>query len=331
MTPADGLIGQRLGGYRIAAQIGRGGMAAVYRARDEETGTEVALKVLPLDQLADPRDAERFAREAELAARLQHRHIVSVLGAGREGRYLYLAMELVEGETLRERLRREGHLPTDEALRLGAQLLEAVAVAHEHRIVHRDLKPDNALITPAGDLKILDFGVARLEGTATLTGPGEVAGTPEYMAPEQILGEPVGPEADLYAAGVMLYEMLAGSPPFAAESPATLVYHQLNEDPPAPSTRNPHLPRALDRLVLRLLDKLPENRGGSARHALDELERIRRHRALTRLPAGTRAAAEEAEAADTELRTAAFHPRFVGRQRELATLEGHVRALGGGG
>ena len=327
MMASDPLIGQPLGGYRLAELIGRGGKGAVYRARDVETGSEVALKVLPLDQMSDPRDAQRFEREAELASHLSHPHIVSVTGAGRDGGYLYLAMELVEGETLRERLRRDGHLPTDVALRLAAQLLAALAAAHAHHIVHRDIKPENAVITASGDLKILDFGVARMEGTAVLTGAGEVAGTPQYMAPEQILGEPVGPEADLYAAGALIYEMLAGVPPFAAESPATLVYHQLNEDPPAPSSRNPHLPRDLDRLVLRLLDKLPENRCGTAQRALAELERIRRHRHLTRLPG----AAKDGADADQELRVASFRPRFVGRERELEALTGYVRSLGEGG
>ena len=323
---ADPLIGRELGGYRLQESIGRGGMAAVYRAREVETGAAVALKVMPLEWMSDPRDAQRFEREAEAASRLHHPQIVGMLGSGRDGGYLYLAMELVEGETLKQRLERDGRLPQAMALGLGAQLLGALAAAHQHGVVHGDIKPANIVVTRAGDLKLLDFGVARLQGAATLSGPGEVTGTPEYMAPEQILGDAVGPEADLYAAGVLLYEVLTGVPPFAAESAATLIYHQLNEEPQAPSARNPHLPRDLDRFILSLLDKLPENRGTSAERALADLERIRRRSQLTRLPGDP----EEVTAAQ-EMRGSKFQPRFVGRGPELEIFDGYRQALGDGG
>lgn len=327
MNVTDPLIGQTIGGYRIVGLVGRGGMGSVYRARDEDLRRDIALKLLRLDDLAEEREAERFRREARLAAALSHPNIVSIHGTGSEAGYLYLAMELVEGQSLRQRLRDiSGACPVDEALGIAEQVLQALSASHAAGIVHRDIKPENILIRPDGTVKVLDFGVARLEGGTVLTRADELLGTVEYMAPEQVLGDTVGPASDLYAAGVVLYEMLTGSQPFAAESAATLVYHQLNEVPPSPSLLNPAVSRALDTLLLALLDKLPENRPGTAGMALGTLRDARQRQQVATLAGDASATVETAEDAPGSDTTLDHAFRFTGRQSELETLEAHVAA-----
>ena len=330
MAVNDPLIGQRLGGCEIVDLIGRGGMGQVYRARDEGRGHDIALKLLNLDHLEDLREIQRFQREAALAAKLDHPNIVSIYGSGRDRGFLYLAMELVEGESLRRLLRGQGRLSLDQALAIAVQVFQALEAAHEHHIVHRDIKADNIIVQEDGMAKVLDFGVAKMEGGTVLTRADEILGTVEYMAPEQILGDPIGPAADLYAAGVLLYEMLTGSLPFTGDSPATLVYHQLNEEPRAPSFLNPAVPRSADRLVLKLLDKLPENRYPSAGAAFNALAEIRRRHQMFAVPGLDRVESEEAEA-EEEIRTRDFRPRFVGRQAEMEALGGYFDGLDRGG
>jgi tetratricopeptide (TPR) repeat protein len=268
-------IGAYLADYEIVELIGRGGMGSVYRVRDRE-GDEWALKVLALDELGDLREAERFEREALMVQDLKHEHIVDVHATGRVQGFLYMAMELVEGVSLREVLRREKKLEMRRAVGLASQVAAALHCAHMHGVVHRDIKAENILLRADGRIKVLDFGVASMEGTSALTRANEIVGTVEYMAPEQILGEPVRPATDLYALGVLLYEMLVGALPFAAETPATLVYHQLNEEARPPSYANPLVPQAIDQLVLRLLDKEMENRPPSALVVQETLEGIDR-------------------------------------------------------
>jgi len=243
MLPNGSSPGRKFGNYRITDVLGSGGMGTVYRARDESRNLDVALKVMDLDQIADARDVERFEREARLASRLDHPNVVHIVGTGEEHGCVYLAMELVEGESLRSLIRdHQGGLPVELALDISGQILSALGAAHEAGIVHRDIKPENVIRRPDGMIKVLDFGVARIEGAMALTRPNDFVGTVEYMAPEQILAEGIGPGVDLYASGVMLYEMLTGSLPFSGDSPATLVYHQLNEDPRPPSVLHPDFP-----------------------------------------------------------------------------------------
>ena len=328
-TMTDPLIDHQLGDYRIAELIGRGGMGRVYRASDP-AGSEIALKVLALDEIDDLSEISRFDREVQMVSSLHHENIVSAYTSGRAAGYLYMAMELVHGTTLREQLR-SGHKPElNLALAVAAQVLAALEYAHQHGVVHRDIKPENVLLTADGHAKVLDFGVAKLDSATALTRANEVLGTIEYMAPEQILGETPTPAIDLYALGVLLYEMLTGRLPFAGESPATLVYHQLNEEAPAPSSLNPNLPRPLDRLVLRLLDKEPDNRPASAAQARFDLEEIIRQLQMTDLPI---AALDQQVDQDPEqeLRTRHFRPRFVGRQAESDALHNHFDALAAGG
>lgn len=321
------LIGHRFGGYRITDVVGRGGMGTVYRARDENLDRDVALKVLPLDDADDTREAERFQREGRLAARLQHPNIVGVYGAGTGDGYLYLAMELVAGQPLRSRMRQKPGLSIDEALSIGAQVLEAVVAAHDGGITHRDIKPDNILLREDGTVKVLDFGVAKIEDGTLLTRADEILGTVEYMAPEQIMGEKVGPATDLYAVGVLLYEMITGVLPVSGDSPATLVYHQLNEEPHAPSLLNVEIPRNLDHFVLRLLEKLPEDRYGSAAEALEELTEIRRRRELGNVPGLD----EEVGGGETLPQGKHLQPRFTGRESELESLKAHFDSVAEGG
>jgi tetratricopeptide (TPR) repeat protein len=329
MAARDPLIGTRMCGYLITDLIGRGGMGTVYRARDEEGAEEVALKVLPVAQLHDVGEADRFHREAKLAAGLDHPNIVSTFGSGSESGHLYIAMELVEGISLRQLLRREGRLLLGQTLSVAAQVLAGLEAAHGRQVVHRDIKAENVIIRQDGTAKILDFGVAKLESSAGLPQVNEILGTVEYMAPEQIRGDPTGPAADLYAAGVLIYEMLTGCLPFTGDSPAALVYRRLNHEPHGPSFLNPGLPRSLDRFVLRLLDRRPENRFDSTTAALAALGVIRRGQQTLAVPKiateGLQTPAEE------EMLSPDLQPAFVGRQPELERLRAPYDALGSGG
>lgn len=329
-TVQDPLIGRTIGGYELLDLVGSGGMGTVYRARAVGGQIHVAVKLLRLDRLDDLRDVQRFRREAEIAADLIHPNIVSVFESGSEDGFLYMCMELIEGQALRQVLRQRGHLPVDQAMGIATQILEALQEAHDHDIIHRDIKAENVLLQEDGTAKVLDFGVAKVQSATVLTQANEILGTVEYMAPEQILGDPVGPATDLYAAGVLLYEMLTGSLPFTGDAPATLVYHQLNEEPQAPSMLNEAVNRPLDRFVLGLLDKLPENRPPSAADALVVLREIRRRHDMLDLdiPDAERSADEIEE---TELRTRDFRPRFIGRQSEVNQLDSHLDQLKEGG
>ena len=323
MAANDELIGYTFDDYRITDVIGSGGMGSVYRAWDEMLERDVALKVVSTD--GEARSAERFLREARLAAKLDHNNIVRVYRSGQGDGYLYLAMEFIEGRSLRSLLKENGGgvVSIDESLSIAHQFLEAMRAAHENDIVHRDIKPENILLKAEGTVKILDFGIAKVPHEAFLTRADEILGTVEYMAPEQILGESVGPAADLYAAGVVLYEMLTGALPVSGDSPATLVYHQLNEDPIAPSVHNPSVPSLLDRFVLQLLEKLPEDRFTSAADAIDALLDIQRRRELGDIT--------RAESQEYGLRTRDFQPRFTGRRAELETLTSAFDSLSDGG
>lgn len=231
---------------------------------------------------------------------------------------------LVASEPLRDVLRGEGRLPVERAVRVVEQVLGALAAAHERGIVHGDIKPENVLISGGSDAQVLGFGVASLSSANALDQLNGLTGASTYMAPEQILGEAGGPESDLYAAGVLLYELLAGVPPFRAESPAAMVYYQLNEAPAPPSAHSPGV-QDLDDLVLRLLDKLPAERGGSAAAVLEELRGIRRRRENTSLPGV--APGEPAEEPGARI----SGPRFVGRQAELDALTAPLASLDRGG
>ena len=323
----DKLIGHSFDDYRIIDVVGRGGMGTVYRAWDEVLRRDVALKVMLAE--ADRRARERFLREAQFAAKLDHENIVRVYRGGSDEGYLYLAMEFIEGQSLRALLGHNGGgVPVPQALSIAHQLLSALSAAHENNIVHRDIKPENILLRQEGGVKILDFGVAKVQNEAFLTRADEILGTVEYMAPEQILGEELGPAVDLYAVGAVLYELLVGRLPFSGDSPATLVYHQLNEDPQPPSFHNPAVPTSLDRLVLQLLEKLPEDRFASADEALSDLLDVQRRQAMGEI---SDLEVEQDGEKQRGLRSREFRPRFTGRRAELGILTRNFDDLAGGG
>jgi len=253
-----------LGGrYVLGEVLGTGGMAAVWRARDEVLGRDVAVKILSPQYAADPGFLARFDREARHAARLSHPRLVTVFDCGVDGTTPFIVMELVTGRTLRQVLDEAGMLPAGEAVRVAAEVCEALEVAHAAGLVHRDIKPAN-IVLAGGQVKVLDFGIARAEGATRVTGTVGVLGTAAYLSPEQASGRPAGPQADLYSLGCVLFEMLTGAPPFSADSAVGLAYRQVHDDPGPPSVRRPGLPRRLDQVTAQLLAKDPAARPPSA-------------------------------------------------------------------
>ncbi len=262
--------------YRILGLLGRGGMGVVYRALDQHTGREVALKLLAADRVRGV-DGERFRREARAAAALDHPNIAKVLEIGEHQGHPFLAMPLYEGETLKKRLDRADEIapmPLAEIVSIAAQLTSALETAHSAGIVHRDLKPANLMLTRGGRLKLLDFGLAVWEGSSRLTDSGGAVGTLAFMAPEQLRGEEVDARADLWSFGAVLYEMLAGRPPFVKgphESLQDLMQKVLEREPPPLDEARPDTPAVLARIVQRCLQKDPAARWASAREIVDEL------------------------------------------------------------
>ena len=250
------------GRYRLERSLGQGGMATVFAARDEELHRPVAVKLLAENLGHDPELRARFLREARLAARLSHPNVVRVFDAGEDEGRPYIVMELVDGETVADLLVRRGRLDPAEAVALGRQAAEALQHAHDAGLVHRDVKPQNLLLRRDGTLEIADFGIARAAETTRLTLAGTVLGTAAYLAPEQALGEDVGPAADVYSLGAVLYELLAGEPPFRFESLAQLAA----ERPPLRPLRElaPDVPQALEDVVMSTLARNPTYRPASA-------------------------------------------------------------------
>jgi WD40 repeat protein len=269
--------GTRLGAYEIAGIIGSGGMGEVYRARDTRLGRDVAIKVLPDLLAADPDALARFEREMKTLASLSHAHIVAIHDVGREGTIAYAVTELLDGETLAAIVER-GPVPIRKAIEYGVQIARALAAAHDRGIVHRDLKPGNVFVTGDGQIKVLDFGLARstapAEDGATMSGttPGLVMGTVGYMAPEQARGLPVDHRADIFAFGCVMYELVSGRRAFQRDSIADTLSAILKEDPPSLSGANVLVPPALDRLIQRCLEKNPAERFQSARDMAFALE-----------------------------------------------------------
>ncbi len=251
------------GRYRLSERLASGGMGAVWRGEDIELGRPVAVKLLHEGLLDDPSSRERFRREARAAAALAHPNIAAVYDFGEDGARPFLVMELVEGETLAARLAREGPLDPAEVTRIGAAVAEALAAAHEAGVVHRDVKPGNVMLATSGQVKVLDFGIAATPDATTLTASGSVLGTAPYLAPERVRGDRATPASDLYALGVMLYEMLAGEAPFARETPAATALAHLHDEPPPLRARRPDTPPALAALVAALLEKDPAARPAS--------------------------------------------------------------------
>ncbi|MFE7353531.1 Stk1 family PASTA domain-containing Ser/Thr kinase [Streptomyces sp. NPDC057543] len=274
-TLQDPLVGQLLDGrYRVDARIAVGGMATVYRAVDTRLDRVLALKVMHPALATDASFVERFIREAKSVARLAHPNVVAVFDQGAQGQYVYLAMEYVAGCTLRDVLRDRGALQPRAALDILEPVLAALGAAHRAGFVHRDMKPENVLIGDDGRVKVADFGLVRAVGAVTNT-TGSVLGTVSYLAPEQIEHGTADTRTDVYACGVVLYEMLTGAKPRAGDTPAQVIYQHLNEDVPAPSAVVPGLPVALDDLVASATARNPEVRPFDAVALLAEAREAR--------------------------------------------------------
>ncbi|HJQ44241.1 MAG TPA: Stk1 family PASTA domain-containing Ser/Thr kinase [Jatrophihabitantaceae bacterium] len=268
------------GRYELGELIGYGGMAEVHRGRDVRLGRDVAIKVLRADLARDPAFLHRFRREAQSAAGLNHPSIVSVYDTGEDANadgtsVPFIVMEFVEGRTLRDILKAEGHLPTRRAMEIVADVLGALDFSHRNGIVHRDIKPANVMITNTGAVKVMDFGIARAvaDNAATVTQTANVIGTAQYLSPEQARGEAVDARSDVYSTGCLLYELVTGSPPFQGDSPVAVAYQHVRENAMAPSSRNPQVPPAVDSIVMKALAKNQLNRYQSAGEMRADLQR----------------------------------------------------------
>jgi eukaryotic-like serine/threonine-protein kinase len=261
--------------YRIVKPLGAGGMAEVYLAHDNVLEREVALKVMSGRYADDEEFVERFKREAQSAAVLSHPNIVSIYdrGESEDGTY-YIAMEYLCGGTLKDRILKRGALPPRTAAAVALQIAEALRAAHEARVIHRDIKPHNVLVTEAGNVKVGDFGIARAASSSTMTRTGSILGTAHYISPEQAMGEPVGPQSDLYSLGVVLYEMLTGTLPYDAETSIGIAMKHVNGHLTPPRELNPEVPEGVNAIVARLLEKNPKDRYADAEELIEDLEMV---------------------------------------------------------
>jgi tRNA A-37 threonylcarbamoyl transferase component Bud32 len=284
MTPLGTLLGGR---YRLEAQIGRGGMSTVYRAFDTVLERTVAIKLMHREIAADSDQLERFRREARAVAQLAHPYIVTVIDAGEEpgpDEYAgdashaaatpYIVLEFVNGETLKDRIRRQGRLEIPQAIAYAIEIARALGAAHEHLIVHRDVKPQNILIGAEGSAKITDFGIARSLTEEGLTAAGRVLGTTDYVSPEQALGQPVTGQSDLYSLGVVLYEMITGQVPFTGDTPVAVAMRHVREEIPDAQLLRPELSAATAAVIDRAVAKDLSRRYHDAPHMVADLEDV---------------------------------------------------------
>ncbi|MFF3174089.1 protein kinase [Streptomyces sp. NPDC057900] len=287
---AQGAQGRYAGGsvaggrYQLRDLLGEGGMASVYLAYDSALDRQVAIKTLHTELGREQSFRERFRREAQAVAKLQHTNIVSVFDTGEDelgGALMpYIVMEYVEGQplgsVLQADIRSQGAMPADKALKVTADVLAALDTSHEMGLVHRDIKPGNVMVTKRGIVKVMDFGIARAmqSGVTSMTQTGMVVGTPQYLSPEQALGRGVDARSDLYSVGIMLFQLLTGRIPFDADSPLAIAYAHVQEEPVAPSTINRSITPAMDALVARALKKNPNERFPSAAAMQDEIHRV---------------------------------------------------------
>jgi uncharacterized RDD family membrane protein YckC len=276
---ADELVGARLKHFRIDAPIGEGGMGSVYRAHDVSLERDVALKVLPREFAAErPELVERFKREARSQARLSHPNVVPIYFIGEQDGLHFFAMELVEGESLADRLERDDELEPDEAVDMLIQVARALDQAHDKELIHRDLKPGNLLLRSDGTVKVADFGLAKpiSEGDSELTQEGEFLGTPLYIAPEQARGKPLDHRADMYALGATFWHLIAGRPVFEAPTPMAVAVKHVSEEPPRLASLRGDVPGPLADVLETLLAKSPDERFEDYGELLERLEEIRK-------------------------------------------------------
>jgi serine/threonine-protein kinase len=278
---SDTLIGTLFDGrYTVVRKLGAGGMANVYLAEDQELGRRVAIKILNERHANDEQFVERFRREAKNAAALSHPNIVSIYDRGEaEGTY-YIAMEYIDGRSLKELVVSRGPAPLTVAVEYARQVLSALRFAHRHGIVHRDIKPHNVMVDAEGRIKVTDFGIARA-GTSQMTEAGSIVGTAQYLSPEQARGTNVDQRSDVYSLGIVLYELLTGTVPFNGDTPVEIAMKHLSSVPEPPSAKRPEIPRDLDLIVMRALAKDPDDRYQSAEEMDADLERFLRGSAVS--------------------------------------------------
>jgi serine/threonine-protein kinase len=267
------MIGKTISHYKVVQHVGEGGMGAVYKGQDLVLDRPVAIKIINpsnRDQLAAN---ERFIREAKAISQIDHPNVVTLIEVVQEAPYNYLVMQYVTGETLRHSLHKKP-FTIQECVRIVCEVASGLEAAHKHRIIHRDIKPENIMITPSGLCKILDFGVAQLVDRSTLTRKGRIVGTLPYMAPEQIRAEKVDVRTDVYALGVLLFELLSGSPPFTSRQEAALLYEILNREPPDLRSLRHEVPEELARIARKALAKNPTQRYQDVTQLLHDLEII---------------------------------------------------------
>jgi serine/threonine-protein kinase len=282
LAVSDTLINTLFDGrYRIIRKLGSGGMANVYLAEDQELGRRIAIKILNDRHAHDDQFVERFRREAKNAAGLSHPHIVSIYDRGEaEGTY-YIAMEFLDGRSLKELIVARGPAPVQVAIEYTRQILDALRFAHRNGIVHRDIKPHNVIVDAEGRIKVTDFGIARA-GATQMTEVGSIIGTAQYLSPEQARGSPVDQTSDLYSVGVVLYELLTGKVPFTGDSPVEIAMKHISATPEPPSTLRPEIPAELDKIVLRALAKSPQQRYKNAEEMDRDLARVAQGASVSR-------------------------------------------------
>ncbi|MBV9194761.1 MAG: protein kinase [Solirubrobacterales bacterium] len=269
------LLGTTLNGrYRLEARIGAGGMSTVYRALDETLQRQVAIKLMNREIASDSDQLERFRREARAVAQLSHPHIVGVIDAGEDDGRAYIVFEYVEGETLKDRIRRVGRLPIPEAVAYSIEIARALGAAHARHIVHRDVKPQNVLIDEEGRAKVTDFGIARTLDEEGLTADGRVLGTTDYVSPEQALGQPVTGQSDLYSLGIVMYEMLTGDVPFKGESQVAVAMRHVREEVPDIQSKRPEVSSALAAVLETATAKRVERRYADDAELIADLEDV---------------------------------------------------------
>lgn len=309
--PADALTGSVLDGrYRVDGLIATGGMSGVYRGLDLRLDRPVAVKIMDSRYAGDDHFLTRFQREARAVARLKHPGLVAVYDQGVDGRHPFLVMELVEGGTLRELLRERGPMPPHAVAATLRPVLGGLAVAHRAGLVHRDIKPENVLISDDGDVKIADFGLVRAVAEAKITSTSVILGTAAYLAPEQVATGETDARGDVYAVGVLVFELLTGRTPFAGDTPLAVAYQRLEHDVVAPSTVISGVPRQFDDIVACATSRDPEHRFGDAAEMAEQLDVIARELALPefRVPAPRNSALHRSDTVPGDRATAINAP-----------------------
>jgi serine/threonine protein kinase len=271
---SDDLVGRNIGSWQVESLIAEGGMGRVYRARSAD-GRQAALKLVKSDLAHDGVFRRRFDREASIAQRITHPHVVPVLDSGEHEGVPYLAQRLITGGSLGDKLEREGRLDIDFAIRMCEQVASGLDALHAAQLFHRDVKPANILLDEAETAYITDFGLAKDTQGSLLTRPGQTLGSLDYMAPEQVRGEQIGAATDVYGLGCVVFECVAGQPPFADRQGMRVLWAHLQDEPPDPAAMRPELPPALGAALLRALDKDPEVRPASASQYAESLARAR--------------------------------------------------------